>query len=317
MPLANATATTTVISRNVEAELGAPGVAEAGGRDGMLGGNVIERSPREAAGAAWSGTRPLSEQLPTYPATCFLVAVLVTVFLVMWRRRVSAASMGSSYRNLLVRQEWWRVVTAAVAHSGLLHLAFNITSLWSCRRIEAELGSWGYLLASAHFVVLAEVFEKMFMHALLRTGRVVDEISCGYSGVVFAWIVVLSLRPDTPAPDIGGFVFSGFASVVVNLVVVRILIRQSSFVGHLAGVWAGLLFSTGALDFARQDRYWSLGLAAWALAVLLGSLKATTTIPIPLIDYVDLSGRNDLGVGVAPLDWSNREWLEDWAAANA
>lgn len=51
----------------------------------------------------------------------------------MWKRRVSAASMGSSYRNLLVRQEWWRVVTAAVAHGGLLHLAFNITSLWSCR----------------------------------------------------------------------------------------------------------------------------------------------------------------------------------------
>ena len=55
------------------------------------------------------------------------------MFVVMSRRRVSAASMGSSYRHLLVRSEWWRVLTAAVAHSGVLHLGFNVVSLWSCR----------------------------------------------------------------------------------------------------------------------------------------------------------------------------------------
>lgn len=38
--------------------------------------------------------------------------------------------------------------------------------------MEAELGSGAYLLASAHLVVLSEMFEKMFMHVLLKTGRV-------------------------------------------------------------------------------------------------------------------------------------------------
>ncbi|CAM9710695.1 unnamed protein product [Laminaria digitata] len=51
----------------------------------------------------------------------------------MWRRRIAPASMGSSYRHLVVRSEWWRVVTAALAHSGVLHLCFNISSLWGCR----------------------------------------------------------------------------------------------------------------------------------------------------------------------------------------
>lgn len=51
----------------------------------------------------------------------------------MSRRRTSAASMGSSYRHLLVRSEWWRVVTAAVAHGGLLHLVFTVACLWPCR----------------------------------------------------------------------------------------------------------------------------------------------------------------------------------------
>lgn len=60
------------------------------------------------------------------------------MFVVMSRRRVSAASMGSSYRHLLVRSEWWRVLTAAVAHSGVLHLGFNVVSLWSCRWVGAK-----------------------------------------------------------------------------------------------------------------------------------------------------------------------------------
>lgn len=85
MALANATVTA-VISRNMGAEQGPPGVAEAaaGGGDSMFGGgDVIDRAPREAAAAAaaaaWSDARPLSEQLPTYPATCLLAAVFVTV----------------------------------------------------------------------------------------------------------------------------------------------------------------------------------------------------------------------------------------------
>eukprot|EP00903_Cladosiphon_okamuranus_P010448 g9884.t1 len=281
---------------------------------GAAGPGVIPGVPGPAA--ALADSRPFSEQVYSYPATCLLVVMFVTVFVVMSRRRVSAASMGSSYRHLLVRSEWWRVLTATVTHNGILHLGFNVASLWYCRGMEAELGSWPYLVASAHLMILAEVLEKMIMHVLLKTVRVTDVVSCGYSGVVFAWMVVLSLKPDAQSEVIGGLVFDGFAYVVFNLVVVRILIRGSSFMGNLAGVWAGLLFSTGGLDFARE-RFWGLGVGAWALAVFLGSLKATTTVPLPLLDYVDLSGRDDLGVSVVPLDWSNREWLEDWAVANA
>lgn len=266
--------------------------------------------------ASWSDARPLFEQLVAYPATFFLAATFVVVFVVMWRRRVAPASMGSSYRHLVVRSEWWRVVTAAISHSGVLHLCFNISSLWACRRVEAELGSWAYLLASAHILVLAEMFETMFLHAALKMGRLVDTVSIGYSGVVFAWMVVLSLKPDAPVRVIAGVTFDGFAYVMLNLVAIRIIIRRSSFVGHLAGVGAGLVFSAGGLDFARQG-FWGAGVAAWALAVLLGSLKATTTLPVPLVDYVDLSGRDDLGVAVTSFDWSNRESLEEYVIANA
>lgn len=37
------------------------------------------RAAAAAAAAAWSDARPVSEQLSSYPATCFLVAIFVTV----------------------------------------------------------------------------------------------------------------------------------------------------------------------------------------------------------------------------------------------
>eukprot|EP00904_Undaria_pinnatifida_P003822 jgi/Undpi1/13440/HiC_scaffold_8.g03099.m1 len=306
----------------------APGAAELPAGADVAVQQLAEAATQNDLGAAaaaaaasrpaspWSDARPVSEQLAGYPATFFLITTFVVVFVVMWRRRIAPASMGSSYRHLVVRSEWWRVVTAALSHSGLLHLFFNISSLWACRRIEAELGSWTYLLASAHILVLAEAFETMFLHAAHKMGRLVDTVSIGYSGVVFAWMVVLSLKPDAPVRTIGGVAFDGFAYVMINLVVIRIIIRRSSFVGHLAGVGAGLVFSAGGLDFARQG-YWGVGIAAWALAVLLGSVKATTTVPVPLVDYVDVSGRDDLGVTVTQFDWSNRESLEEYVMANA
>lgn len=41
------------------------------------------------------------------------------------------------------------------------------------RRMEAELGSLGYLVASGHMLVLSEFCEKLLLHALVMTGRFV------------------------------------------------------------------------------------------------------------------------------------------------
>lgn len=57
------------------------GDAAIGGQSG--GGFVLPVAPPKAATAittdGWPDTRPLSEQLSSYPATCFLAALFVTV----------------------------------------------------------------------------------------------------------------------------------------------------------------------------------------------------------------------------------------------
>lgn len=55
-----------------------PGEA-ARGQSGASASVAAARAAAPAGAAYWSDGRPLSEQLSSYPATCFLAAVFVTV----------------------------------------------------------------------------------------------------------------------------------------------------------------------------------------------------------------------------------------------
>lgn len=75
-----------VVPGDGEAGDAATVVAAAIGGGGQNGGVFVPASRADAAGtavaaaaAAWSDARPLSEQLPSYPATCLLAGVFVTV----------------------------------------------------------------------------------------------------------------------------------------------------------------------------------------------------------------------------------------------
>ena len=46
----------------------------------------------------------------------------------------------------LLHQEWWRLLSCCFLHVGLVHLLFNMYSLWAMSAIEAEWGSPRYLL---------------------------------------------------------------------------------------------------------------------------------------------------------------------------
>lgn len=61
-------------------------------------------------------------------------------------------------------------------------------------------------------------------------------------------------------------------------------------------------------SFRFRDNF-SMYLRGFALLIRLG-------VPAPPEQCTHVR-QHDLGVSVVPLDWSNREWLEDWAVAHA
>eukprot|EP00640_Fibrocapsa_japonica_P009631 CAMPEP_0113948374 /NCGR_PEP_ID=MMETSP1339-20121228/70036_1 /TAXON_ID=94617 /ORGANISM="Fibrocapsa japonica" /LENGTH=88 /DNA_ID=CAMNT_0000955419 /DNA_START=652 /DNA_END=918 /DNA_ORIENTATION=+ /assembly_acc=CAM_ASM_000762 len=71
------------------------------------------------------------------------------------------------------------------------------------------------------------------------------------------------------------------------MIITQLVYRQASFLGHLSGMLAGVMVASGLLDWCLQP-YWVAWGCAWGTAVLLVSLKATTNLPVPFVDYVNI-----------------------------
>ena len=98
-----------------------------------------------------------------------------------WDQAVSL--LGLSCAGLVERHQFFQLVTAALLHANITHLAFNMLALWMLGPdLERTLGRRGYALFS---VVCAASAWTGFL--LLDGGR--GAIVCGYSGIIFGVLV--------------------------------------------------------------------------------------------------------------------------------
>ena len=73
------------------------------------------------------------------PATYTLVGINCAVYLAMVVRGVSATNptvtdlvhWGANFGGYVLAGQWWRLLTAAFVHVGILHLATNMWCLWN------------------------------------------------------------------------------------------------------------------------------------------------------------------------------------------
>jgi len=182
---------------------------------------------------------------------------------------------GANYGPATLRGEWWRLVTSAFVHGGLLHLGFNMYVLWDLGRVvERIFGSLGYAL-----VYLVAGIGGSFA-SVVRDPHVA---SVGASGAVFgvagAFLAFLLRNRGRMDPSIRarlGRSLLGF--VVMNLVIGTMIpgIDQAAHVGGLlVGFGAGFVVApvvsrTGPVrPFARYPLIVLLG-AAMCGATALG-----------------------------------------------
>lgn len=79
------------------------------------------------------------------PGTTLIGILLGVVCFYLWNFAVDVGKVASSYISVVQKGELWRMVTSSLSHFSLLHIAMNVSSLFSLASLEIEWGTVQYL----------------------------------------------------------------------------------------------------------------------------------------------------------------------------
>jgi membrane associated rhomboid family serine protease len=134
----------------------------------------------------------------------------------------------------LLRGQWWRLMTTAFLHDGVLHIGMNMYALWILgRSVEQTLGRWRYLA-----VYLLSAWGGSCLAMTFAPGTAMLGASgavCGILGVEAVWILLYGrYLPQRMASR-------GRGAMLTNIVLIVFisLIPGVSWQGHLGGGLAG------------------------------------------------------------------------------
>jgi membrane associated rhomboid family serine protease len=200
-----------------------------------------------------------------------LIALNVVVFLA---QVVQAGSITNPYGELFIRGalygpavaqgDWYRLVSCAFLHGGVIHILFNMLMLWWFGRpLEALLGRWRFL--AIYFVsILAGSAGALVVSPETPT--------IGASGAVFG---ILGAGLVLERNRINVFGGSALIVVVLNLAL-SFTLNYVSIGGHVGGLIGGALcvvalsrFGRGHAVYGRFDLLTAVSLVAIAAGSVL------------------------------------------------
>jgi membrane associated rhomboid family serine protease len=161
--------------------------------------------------------------------------------------------------------QWWRLVTAAFLHVGLVHLVLNMLALLVFgSELERQLGRWRYLAVYLVSLLGGAVALQLFG----EPGRPVAGASAAIYGLLGGLAVVMLARRE----DLRG---------LLTLLAINVLISflpGVSLLGHLGGLVAGFV-ATGLVVLARRrTELQVLGLMLLTAALVVVALTVPTLV---------------------------------------
>jgi membrane associated rhomboid family serine protease len=164
--------------------------------------------------------------------------------------------------------EWYRIVTGAVIHGGMIHLAFNMIALWQAGTfMESALGRGKFSL-----LFLVSLLGGSFGALLVNP----DGLTVGASGGVFGLMGALFVAERKGLMGASGSSVGFF--ILINLVL-TVVVPGISIGGHLGGLLAGTLVGWVMLEYRQRNLPSLLPVAlgsALSVALFMGCLVAAT-----------------------------------------
>jgi rhomboid protease GluP len=216
------------------------------------------RLPEPQPNRASPGVR---EYLHRFPATSLLIAANVLVYLAMVLAHVSATNPTSdqlirwganSGADVLIGNQWWRIITSAFVHIGIVHLALNMWALWVLGTLaEAVLGT--YLYVGIYVVsAVAGSLVSLYFHPIVvgagASGAIIGILGAVVSVLKFAR---LPLPPEVVKSTLRSLIQGAVLTLAVGL---WGPIDNAAHIGGLiCGLFIGLLLSwTRRADYNLQ-----------------------------------------------------------------
>ncbi|PHT58092.1 hypothetical protein CQW23_00455 [Capsicum baccatum] len=139
-----------------------------------------------------------------------------------------------------------RFSQSAFYHLDEPHLVDNMLSLLGKGiQLETSMGSAEFALTVATLVAISQGVKILLAKSLLLLfdyeRPYYQEYSVGFSGVLFAMKVILNAQSDDYT-DVHGLLVPTHYAALAELILIQMFVPGVSFLGHIGGILAGLLF---------------------------------------------------------------------------
>lgn len=186
------------------------------------------------------------------PVTIALVAVQVLLFAAPTdlARLIPPISKACLHPHKVLEQlELSRILWSAFLHADETHIFYNMSSLlWKGAQLEPQLGSGKFLLVVFELLVSSHVIMVFLARACVTfapsfASQYYSTCAVGFSAVLFAMKVVLN--SNSPGwSSVAGISLPTKYVTWAELLYIQLLTPNASFLGHLAGILAGMLHVT-------------------------------------------------------------------------
>lgn len=198
-----------------------------------------------------------------------------------------ASTVCLSAQAVLKWREYERLVLSAFEHGDDIHLYYNMLSfLAKGRTLERHFGSPYFAYVLGVFTVLTSatyVGLEMLLSEILHDKQHYKTCAIGFSGVIFALKVLTTSYWETghrryvtqkyltyhKYPEIlssllryFGLRVPGKFAVWFELLAIQLMVPNASFVGHLAGILVGVIYTQGPLKFLMDLPINAIGLVS-------------------------------------------------------
>ncbi|XP_077226826.1 rhomboid-like protein 14, mitochondrial [Tasmannia lanceolata] len=184
--------------------------------------------------------------------------------------------------HLIVKnQDLRRFLLSAFYHMGEPHLVYNMLSLlWKGIQLENSMGSIEFACMVAELLAMSQGITLVLAKGLLLFDydrAYYSEYSVGFSGVLFGMKVVLNSLSDNYT-SVHGVIVPTRHAAWVELILIQLCVPGVSFLSHLGGILAGLIYLRLRRSYSGPDPLTTIvrkfiGILRWPLRYVQGLFR--------------------------------------------